>query len=341
MMKKRYSVLIRTAGGITSSKELGLGHIFRCINLAKKLKRHKIHFLVEDYGSVKEILNKNGFSNVSILKSGISINEDIKSIEKIIEREKIQMVIVDKYKIKKNYLKKLEKKILLVYISDLNLKKISCDILINGFIGFENKIIKNKNQVMLLGPKFQILNPKFSMPKHVAKNYDILATFGGIDDSKIIEYFLESLSHISKKLKVRCILGVATRNSQKIKNFQKNSHHKISVINYTNNMKNEIEKCEFGFCAGGITSYEFASLKIPFAIISQNRHQLLTAKVWEKKKIAVNIGLPNKQNQKKLINLLEHISTGKKPKLIKHNQIDGKGTLRIVKNIEKVLAQIN
>ena len=69
MMKKRYSVLIRTAGGITSSKELGLGHIFRCINLAKKLKRHKIHFLVEDYGSVKEILNKNGFSNVSIFLS--------------------------------------------------------------------------------------------------------------------------------------------------------------------------------------------------------------------------------------------------------------------------------
>ena len=66
-MKKKYSILFRTAGGSALNKELGLGHVFRCINLAKSLKGNKIKFLIEDYGSVKKILNINRFSVLWIL----------------------------------------------------------------------------------------------------------------------------------------------------------------------------------------------------------------------------------------------------------------------------------
>ena len=203
---------------------------------------------------------------------------------------------------------------------------------------FRSKIIKNENQIMLLGPKFQILNSQFSKQKEVKKKYNILVTFGGFDESKIVEYFLESLSFIPTKLKIRCILGPASKNSQKIQNIQKDSHHSISIIHHTNNMKKEIEKCEFGFCSGGITSYEFATLNVPFAIIIQNNHQILTANEWEKRKISIKIGLPTKKNQIKLIKLLEKISKNNIPKLSKYNLIDGLGTNRIIKNIENLLS---
>ena len=38
------NILFRAAGGTTEKFELGTGHIFRCINLAKKLNKQKIFF---------------------------------------------------------------------------------------------------------------------------------------------------------------------------------------------------------------------------------------------------------------------------------------------------------
>jgi len=61
-----------------------------------------------------------------------------------------------------------------------------------------------------------------------------------------------------------------------------------------------ISEARFGLCAGGITSYEFACLNVPFAIICQVKHQLITAKEWEKQEIARNLGLLTKNTPKKL-----------------------------------------
>jgi len=336
-MKKKYSILFRTAGGSALNKELGLGHVFRCINLAKSLKGNKIKFLIEDYGSVKKILNINRFSDISILKSGITLDDDINSTLKIIKKEQIDMIIVDKYKTSQRYTSELKKKLPVTYISDLNITKHPCHLLVNGFIGYENNIIDKTNQRLLLGPKFQIIDSRFLQPKKKQKKIDVLATFGGSDESRILEYFLESLQHVSKKLKIKCILGPSRKNSKNIQLLKQNLHHKVSIISQTNNMKKEIEDCRFGLCSGGVTSYEFAALKIPFAIIGQNNHQLITSKEWAKRKVSINIGLPNKKNKSRLIRLLEKISQQEIPKLSKQNLVDGKASQRVVRNIESVL----
>ena len=65
-------------------------------------------------------------------------------------------------------------------------------------------------------------------------------------------------------------------------------------------MFQEIKKSQFGICSGGITTYEFAAIGIPFAIICQNRHQTVTAKKWEKVYGAINLGMPNKNTHKKV-----------------------------------------
>ena len=335
-MKKKYSLLFRSAGGSTLNRELGLGHVFRCINLAKSLKGNKIKFLIEDYGSVKKILNDNGLSDITVLKSGISLNDDITSTLKIIKKEQIQMLIVDKYKTNPHYTSEIKKKLPVTYISDLNVIKYPCHLFVNGFIGFENNIIDKTNQRILLGPKFQIINSKFLQPKKKKKKFDVLATFGGSDDSGVLEYFLESLQFVSKKLKIKCILGPSTKNSKKIEPTKVN-HHQITIIPHTNNMKKEIDDCTFGFCSGGITSYEFAALRTPFAIIAQNKHQLKTSNEWTKRKVSISIGLPNKKNQHRLFHLLEKISQGEIPKFSKQNFVDGKGAQRVVKNIERIL----
>ena len=79
MTQKKLKILFRTYGGKIKNKQTGLGHIFRCINLSYHLKQHsEIHFLVEDYGGVKKIINQYGFKKFSSLEKNVTLTSDIK-----------------------------------------------------------------------------------------------------------------------------------------------------------------------------------------------------------------------------------------------------------------------
>ena len=75
-------------------------------------------------------------------------------------------------------------------------------------------------------------------------------------------------------------------------------------------------------------------MKIPFAIICQYKHQLITAREWANRDIAENLGL-FEDNLKKLRCFLEKINR-KKLKLKTTKIIDGLGSKRIMKEILKL-----
>ena len=101
-------------------------------------------------------------------------------------------------------------------------------------------------------------------------------------------------------------------------------------------MHQEISNTKFGICAGGFTTYEFAALKVPFAIISQVPHQLEIARVWEKKKIAYNLGIVNHNTRNKIIDILKNVQKNNFKTNLKYGQSDGLGVLRVSKEIKKL-----
>lgn len=158
-------ILFRTSGGRISKKQLGLGHIYRCINLSRELLSHDIVFLIEDYGSVSSLLKENNLKYIK-LKPGLSENSDIQTSLKIIKEKKIDLVIADKYGLTNKYSQAIKKITKLVVISDLKNIQYDADLLVNGFIGYKNKIMKNKyGTKCLLGPKYQILNSNYAKKK--------------------------------------------------------------------------------------------------------------------------------------------------------------------------------
>ena len=310
-----------------------MGHIFRCLNLASELKT-EIFFLIEDYGNITKIIRQSGFKNCQKLKNNVSLQEDIKKIKEFIEKEKIDIVVLDKFGVKQKLVREIGKKSKTVVISDLKRINFSADLVINGFIGFKNQVKKNNfGSRCLLGPKFQVLNKNFSSPINQTKKYDMLITLGGFDEQNIIETILEILIKIKSNLKVKIILGPATIKNKKIIQLEKDLKL-VKIIQRTKNMQREIASAHFGICSGGITSYEFASMGVPFGIISQVKHQEKTATEWEKLKISKKLGLFNKKSIKKIekflleINNFEHRT--------KTNKIDGKGVIRVSKEILKL-----
>ena len=65
---KKINVLIRTVGGQNKSKNVGLGHIHRIINILDNLKPINAYFLLEDYGYAKKTLKENKYTKIINIK---------------------------------------------------------------------------------------------------------------------------------------------------------------------------------------------------------------------------------------------------------------------------------
>ena len=109
----------------------------------------------------------------------------------------------------------------------------------------------------------------------------------------------------------------------------------VEIKKNTNEMYEEITSTKFGICSGGLTTYEFASMKIPFIILCQHKHQLLTANEWEKQGFGKNLGVYNKISEREILEIIEKIENNN---IIFKNKItvDGKGALRVANEIRKL-----
>tara|TARA_B110000014_G_scaffold251382_1_gene228575 strand:+ start:370 stop:1374 length:1005 start_codon:yes stop_codon:yes gene_type:complete len=332
-------ILFRTSGGKSPKRQLGFGHIYRCINLCKELFPHEIVFLIEDYGSVSSILKENNLK-FSKLKPGLNENMDIEKSIKFIKKNNIDLVIVDKYGTTNKYFKAIKKITKLIILSDLKNIQFNGDLIINGFIGYKNKVSHNKyGTKCLLGPNYQIINKNKTKKNPKRKKIDLLATFGGVDSSNIIPVLMESLNHNSKKIDTKIILGPSTKKNKKLTKLIQQKKNHVSVIQKTSNLMKEINHTKFGLCGGGITSYEFAHMKVPFAIICQYPHQLITSREWQKLGIGLNLGLLNKLTPRKIHRIVNDFDNIRSNLKINYSIVDGLGSKRIAREIQKLLNQ--
>ena len=332
MRMKKTNIMIRTIGGKNKSNNIGLGHIHRITNLLENFNLINSYCVLEDFGNAEKNLNRKKFKEIIRIKKKINVDQDIEITKKIIQEKNIDLIIVDKFPLNHKYTKEIKKMCKLVIISDLKNIEYDADLIINGFIGYKNKSITNsKNVKCLLGPKFQIINKKFQRKSKVQKKYDLLVTLGGSNEKKIIKVIRNIHKKMGNILKIKIILGPAYIDAKKISK-QKN----LKIIEKTCNMKKEIESAKFGICGGGITTYEFASMKIPFAIVSVSRHQLITARKWEKYGMK-NLGAKSSVSEAKIEKIMLNLANTKKfPK--SQIKIDGKGGIRVTKEIMKLIS---
>ena len=339
-MAKKIRILFRTAGGAARSKELGTGHVFRCINLASQLKKHEIFFAVEDYGGIKKILSNSGFIKNQFLEQNISLEKDISQTSEIIKKYKIDLMVVDKINTKKKFLSRLKSEIFTVYISDLKKINYNTNLVINGFVGLKNDEILNQyKSKCFLGPSYQILADSYLKKNKMKKKYDLLITFGGYDANNIVDKLCNKLEKFLPKLKIKIILGPTTKKTNYIKQIEKRYSNSLEIICYTNNLRKEILQSRFGLCSGGITTYEFAASKVPFAIICQYPHQQLTAREWQKHGYAINLGSVDKKLPNKINNFLSDLIQNKIKLSPNYNIVDGLGAKRVANTIIKLYNQ--
>ena len=133
---------------------------------------------------------------------------------------------MDKYGLANKYVKTLKKIVRVIVISDLKNIEYDADLIINGFIGYKNKIVQNKyGTKCLLGPKYQILDHRYVNNRFSnEKKFDI-CNVAGLEETSL-EHVVRILSKILKKNPIidfttdRESILIGSTNKMKSFNFQ-------------------------------------------------------------------------------------------------------------------------
>jgi len=308
------------------SKNTGFGHITRCLSLYQAF---------EERGILPEFII-NGDNNIEYLLQDVNyqIFNWLDEKSKLFERVKdADIAIIDSYLADisvYNTLSNLVKSPL--YIDDNKRLDYPKGIVLNGSIHAKKLNYPKKEGISyLLGTKYTPLRKEFwEVPeKKIKENIEsIMVTFGGDDAKNMTPKIMNLLNKEYSVLKKNIIIGKAFNNIEEIK---KNIDKNTNLIYYPDagKMKEVMLNSDIAISAGGQTLYELARIGVPTIGICVAENQLGSIREWEK------IGFLEFE-----MDISVHLKY-LKSKEIKENKskigrkyIDGKGSLRIIDEIE-------
>jgi UDP-2,4-diacetamido-2,4,6-trideoxy-beta-L-altropyranose hydrolase len=318
---------------VDGANEIGMGHIFRCISLARELSSlGGIIFFVEKSKRVKDVIVSHGFPVVAP-----ELFHDFAHNEK-------EEVIVITDLIEKKTTKEwcdaieMEDNVIHVGIHDLGLNQFDSDVIIDGAITNIESYSKKDWIKYYLGKEYMIINTDFE--KHIGMNKDyskvldkILLCFGGSDPSNITEGIVPRLSEHFKNIEFLVIAGPENESARKVKGKFRN----VKILTGMKDISGIIFDSDILVTSGGILLYEAACIGTPTIAICHDKEQSKTALQFHKAEVAINMGLYRKLNLRDLISRIEELSRDlkKRQKMGEKGKelIDGKGIYRVKKII--------
>ena len=293
----------------------GLGHIYRSLKiynfLKSKLKNNYNFIFLTKYALGKKILKKNTeaqviFFNNNFYKKNLS---------------KDDFFIIDTLGIEKKLINFLNKNEINNKISfdELN-NKFKSGLIINGIYFAKKLMKKTKTLKVFQGPKYIIIDRKFS--KIIKKKRDNIITVscGGSDKKGFLYSVTKRLLKYNFK-KIFVIIGKGVKKNNKINQlFDK----KVELIKNQTNLKKYFTKSKFSVVTGGTVMFESIASKTKTIVIENYKHQKYAINFFKKKGNIIYAG-----NLNKFKSLREFHSIFEKTKDIKLNNIvDGNGLKR-------------
>ena len=145
--------------------EVGMGHIMRCITIAKQLKKlgkDVVFFTADEYG--KELLEQAGMDWVCLNSEWNHMEDEVATFKEALREKGCQKLLVDSYRVSANYFQELSELCKLVYIDDCFEEIYLVDMIINYnayHVRFNYKEAYHNKAKMLLGTAYVPLREEF------------------------------------------------------------------------------------------------------------------------------------------------------------------------------------
>lgn len=299
------------------SKDIGFGHITRCISLYQAFKERGImpEFIVNGDDNIKDLLKERNHQIFNWLKEKDKLFELVNNAD---------IVIIDSYLADKSLYDKIAEVLHnrpLVMIDDYNRIEYPIGIIVNPSIyGDKVSYLQKDEMLYLLGKDYVILQKEFwSVPeKKINKKVkNILTTFGGINHSDLVH---KVVNYLRKKFDFNFYIVEPSKNRLDPKE-----------------MLNLMLKADICISGGGQTIYELARIGVPTIGICFAENQRWNLDDCKARGLIEYIGWRNDKKllfrlEKSIDKLVLYKERVRRTKMAR-SLIDGKGAERVVNTI--------
>lgn len=323
-----------------ANKEIGSGHIMRCLTLASAFvdAGEKVLFITADHRA-DSMLQSRGYDSVCLDTDWTKMEVEISRLVPIINENNPLFILVDSYYATVGYFKKLKGIVKTVYFDDLNDYICDVDTLINYNIYgtvLDYSAYCEKQTRLLLGPSFAPLRDEFrGLDRFRIKDNvtDILVSAGGSDPHNVSEKIISRICPQFENIRFHVLVGSLNNRLEYLKSLEKDN---VVLHVDEKNMCKLIHQCDIAISAAGVTLYELCACGIPTITYTLADNQLLGAGEFSKQGLMICVG--DSRNGYDFIEPLEVelnrliADKGIRQEMSSRmqNVVDGKGVSRIV-----------
>ena len=326
---EKVKVLILTEG----SKDIGFGHITRCLSIYQAFEERGIKpfFVIYGDSTVEGVLKGVPFKVLSWF-------ENLTGLEEILRDTDI--AVVDSYKAPLEVYKLISKTVKVpLYIDDFGRLDYPKGVVLNATVGAQNFPYPRREGVKyLLGVRYiPLRRPFWDVPKRETRKEvkNVLITFGGDDLRSMTPEVLKLLNTRFGKLKKLVVVGGG---------FKKETVREIELLKDQNTelffnlsaegMRDLMLKADVSISAGGQTLYELARTGTPTVAVGVADNQKYNLQNWAELGFIEFAGFWNERNIenrilesfKRLLPLEERVKRSQ----VGQSLVDGQGARRVV-----------
>ncbi len=259
-----------------ANKEIGTGHVMRCLSVAAVLRKQgeAVLFLLAD-DSAAELLRTKGQEYVILNTSYGNMEEELPILERLAGQKQPDVCLVDSYFVTESYLRQLSGICKTAYMDDMNSFAYPVELVINyniygDVLGYEEKGTGGTRY--LLGTRYVPLREEFcevgaqgvrDCVEHV------LITTGGSDKYNLAGRILEAVmsNPQTDKLHYHVVSGAFNEHLPELKDLEK-ENSRITIHQNVTKMSELMRMCDVAITAGGSTMYELCAMGVPILCFS-------------------------------------------------------------------------
>ena len=261
-----------------ASKNIGLGHVTRCLVLARGFQKrgHNVYFAMKNYSIGIDKIKKEKFP-IILYDKNLSYHD---WILKSVDMNNIDIFIGDiRDGLPIETIKTLKNMgILTVAIDEPSEYAKECDMCFYPpHAKIDKKLYKGD---IFQGFEYVILREDFYR-QYEKKEHDIpniLVMMGGTDAYNLTYKIVKQLTNLQAKINIRVIIDKKHSDYDKIKNIDK----QVKVYSDIQNMAKFLSEIDLGIISFGVSAYELLAMKIPAIHICLNEDHWNASSMFEK-----------------------------------------------------------
>lgn len=266
-------VLFLTSGG----PMVGLGHVRRCLALARALRglgTESLFLLDGDQAAVEAVT----IEGLVMVRKGPVTDPD--AVIQVYRERRADAVVVDSYAVGTQYLSALVvADLFVVVIDDLADRELPVGLVVNGSVGAEHLVYRGASHTRyLLGPAYVPLRQEFSEPSTREFASDlrrILITVGGADPYGLTEYLVRWTAGVFGGVVQDVVIGPLFGSVKSLQMVAQNVGELVLLHEDPKEMRGLMLEADLALVGGGQTTYELAATGTPAVAIRMADNQTL------------------------------------------------------------------